>query len=400
MSLWWAALLASVVPAQTQPATAPSAITPGIRAADAAAQALIEQVMNVPLSGGRTVSSHFSRTVEGQRALREAVLAEQQQSRPRRLADGTIEIDAWLPADRVGEMVRRAAAEHLPPSDQTKLTVDDAAGTVVVATGRYVDDGRPRGDGSGWRHCDAHQMRLVRRAVRIDLLLSVRARIGGLPIALRRTVGDLMISYPAFHEAVDRRLAALVEVEPAFEPTGLCRASMELTRAEILGLLVQAANESGDSIDVDFSRITDPAFEDPVVLIGLAVAPPTSPTRRIAAWGADASRPAWAERFLTAQATGRAPADAGDEQTRRTLAVQAARIEAIRRLWIHIEALELPDGDTIRTRTEREPAALEHLAMLERAILPVSGPTFDQNTASVTVGIRLDTVWRVMSAAQ
>jgi len=378
----------------TKPSDAPATLAQ--RAGDAAVQELIDQVMHLRLATGQAVSTLLAPSAAGERALWEMILARHQASRAHHLADGGVEVDAWLPAAAVIASLREIAAAQLPRVDRNSLALSPAAGPIIVATGRYHDDGRPRDRHPGWRHCDARQVALAESAAEIDLRAALFDRLARLRLSRLRTVGDLMRRHPRFADAVRRRIHNVASAEPVLEPVGLCRRTAAISRADVITLLARAATESAEPIDVDFSRLTDPAFEDPLAASGFAVAPSPGALSGMAAWATESPRPAWADQLLTAQSTGQAPADVGDEQTRRELAARAARIEATRRLWMKIEALPLPQGGTIATLLADDPDAVQAFAAVDDAVFPTGTPVFGEDgTATVSAAVQLRNVWRI-----
>ncbi len=380
------------------PATSPhaAAVTVGQRAADDALQHLIDEVMGLRLVTGQTISMLLAESIEGERALRESVLAGHRQSPTRRLACGDAEVDAWLPKEGLAAALREITTRCLSESDGKEPVLSEAVGAVVVATGRYQDDGRPRDGGPGWRHCDAGQIALATAAAQIDARANLLGRISRLRLPGLQTLGDLLHGYPRFREAVHERIDHVAVGDPVFEPTGVCRRTMSLGRAELIRLLARAATESAERIRADFSRLTDPGFEDPLTVEGFSVVPPVDSPGGGTIWAAAGTGPGWADQFLTAKAAGRGPADAGDERTRRELAARAAGIEARRQLWMKIEALPLPSGGTIGALLRSAPRAVEAFAAVDGAMFPTGAPVFGgDGTAAVTVGIQLQTVWHI-----
>jgi hypothetical protein len=115
--------------------------------------------------------------------------------------------------------------------------------------------------------------------------------------------------------------------------------------------------------------------------------------------GQEAQAPGWADRFLVVQGGGRAPADVLDPAARQLWAERAARIDASRQLWMQIEGLPLPSGETVGIRVSNDRQAARALADLDRFV--AAGWSFietEGGTTSVPVGIHLRIVWRMLSS--
>jgi hypothetical protein len=213
----------------------------------------------------------------------------------------------------------------------------------------------------------------------------------------QQTVGELLRRYRRFREGVRRRTHLIEHGGSTFEPTGLCRLAAKPSRGEIIALLQRSVTESGEGIGADFTLAVDPGFEEPLIVEGFGTAPHGGVSGKGLARGIDADRPAWADRLLTAKAAGKAPAEAGNDEARRELAVAAARIEATRQLWIEIEKLPLPDSATVASLLAEGRLGNEAVRAIDGAILPITAPVFGgEGSATVTLGIRLETVWRVL----
>ena len=396
----FAAILAAAPPA-TRPAE--SAVPVEQRAGDDAVQRLMDEVLSLRVVTGQTVSTLLGQTPEAEQALRAVILAQHQQSRPRHLPSGEVEVDVWiLVADLAGPL-QAIAAQHLPGVGQSQVRIAESGGPLASVTGRYRPDGEPADDRPGWRHCGTHEIALAASAARIDLRGNLLNRIGGLALSRSRTVRDVFVEHPGFLAAVRRRIDTLAADRPVFEPTGLCHVTVSLTPAEVIRLLSEAADESGESIRADFAQVGS-VVGDRLVMVGFGLAPRATAPASCPASTSDVNRPDWADRFMTAKASGRAPAGVGDEQTRRQLAARAARVEAARLLWMQIEALPLPHAGSIRDLLAANPTAIDSFAAIDDAIVTTSAPIYGPDgTASVTVGIRLQTVWqlvRELSAAR
>ena len=110
-------------------------------------------------------------------------------------------------------------------------------------------------------------------------------------------------------------------------------------------------------------------------------------------------RPDWADHFLVVQGGGKAPSDMGDAAGCRTWAERAAKIEADRQLWMQIEDLPLPNGETIAIRLSKDIKTVAALAGLDRFIAATGSPAeSDDGTTTVSLGIHLQIVWRMISS--
>jgi hypothetical protein len=215
----------------------------------------------------------------------------------------------------------------------------------------------------------------------------------------RRTIGQLWDRYPAFRRALYDAAGQLPLPEPVLEPTGLCVQTCTLNADRLVAMLDQARQRIDEkmTIQLDLSRAVRARFPQPITIQGVGIAPPSCPETVDLAPVAVDSRPEWAARFLNAQATGQAPASVTDEETRRTLAVRAARIEASRRLWLDLEQLTLPDGETVGARLARRSDRAQTVAAVNQMIFSMSKPVFDdKGVATVSIGIRLESVWRMI----
>lgn len=391
----WLALVTacSVFAASRTTAAAP---TLEAQAADAAFARLTDAVLALEVAPGRTVATLFATAPGAELALREALLDQHIQTQPRSLPGLAVEVDAFLPADRLTSILRSLVGRHFPEADPQHVNVPPHVGPAIGATGRAAPGGPPRSTHPGWRHTDARQTALAARACDIDLQHTLMARIARQRLSAHDTVGHLLREHPPFRDAVRRRIEALTRDEVTFEPTGVCVRSVELSRGELIALLAAAAGDAGDAVDADFSRLMDPGFEEMLVIQAFGAAPPAALIRPALA-AKEEARPEWADRFLTARAVGQPPLDLDDRHARRDFAARAARIEARRQILLDIEALTLLDGESIGRLMQRVPAALDALADIDQAIIPMATPiTHDDDSVTVHLGIRLESVWRAV----
>lgn len=367
-----------------------------MRAGDAAVQELIEKVLAVRVASGRSLSSELAPVPPVERELRDRIAAGCRRGAPRPLPDGSTAVDASLEPSALTAMLREAISAQLPKADPARWAVD-AATVVLVGTGVAADDGQSRDARPGWRHCTPSQIAAATRAAELDLHEKLRSRLAPLQFPGGQRLGDLFALHMVFDEAVRRQIAGVKAGSALLTPGGLCIRSVRLTRREIIRLLTQATDESPERIGADPRQLTDAGFDDPMIVDGYAVAPPSEPSRPAAGGTAAPERPAWAERFLTARGTGQSPPEVGDREQRRALASRVARMEATLQIWREVDALPLPGGTTIGETAARHPdlaAAIQGAAV---AIVPTTALTFDaEDTASITLGLRLQAVWDVI----
>ncbi len=375
-------------------------------AADAAFEGLVDRVMALRLAGGLTVAGALAVIPEAELRLREVLAERRQLSEPREPAAGLVEVEAYLPAAEASALVGEIAAWYLPKADPALLAVESAslpatvAGTGLAPSGGAevalpgADAVPPEGTAPpGWRHCDARELELVRQAASIDLRQRLLTGLAGWRVSASRTLGSLWAARPDFRRACEQQLVGLALPEPILEPTGICRQPLEVSRAAVADLLARAAAACARPIEADLAQAIDPDFQDPLVLDGMAVAPPRGAIRpSVPADAGETRGPEWAVRVLTVTAVGRPPADA-PEQSRRLLAAAAAEVEARRRLWLQVEPLPLPDGRTVGDVLAAHPAVAR---TIDQAILPAAVVTFDADgQATAAFSLRLETVWRL-----
>lgn len=405
-----AALLMPVAPTAAADAPAVPA-TPEQRAGDEAFHQFVDKVLTLrlgdgrisvaqmitlPVSAGAAGGLDLSATIE--RDLRTALLTQHQRGAPRPTAGGGVEVDAWLPASRVGEIIIAVAAAHLPQVDRARIALSPTTGPSITATGRYLPDGRPRDNRPGWRHCTADQIAQTRAAADLDLRRHLMNRVGDFQMPGGERLRVILAHYPRFRDALTRRIARLPAQEPVFEPTGVCRLALSVSLEALYAELQAAASESKEPLPAGAVRAFDPISRNPLVAEGFALPPPESPPLPAprAKAPVDPGRPAWTERFVTAQATGHPPPNTADARARRDLATRAARLEATRTLWQEIEKLPIASG-TVGDRIEGHPRAREAVASIEALIIPVSDPAYaEDGSATLTLGIPLDRVWRIV----
>lgn len=392
-----AAIMVTGVSAFAQvPASQPA--TTEQRASDQAFQHLIDEVMAVRLAGGWTVGGLLSVVPDADRGLRESILSARQESRARRLSGDIAEIEVSLSTERLAEMLQDIAARFFPKADRAVFEFESRRGSSITGVGRLADDAAIATSPVGWRHCDERQLNLVQAAAETDFRQHLMERVGQWRLTPTQTVGQLWGRFPAFRQAATRRVQAIKLPKPIFEPTGVCRVSNEIGRTGVLEVLVKGAEDSGDAIEVDLTRAVDPEFQDPLILDGFAVTPPVAP---VEAAGVDADggrgHPDWIGGTLSVTIVGQPPANITSQEARRKLAVNIAKIEAKRQLWLQIEQLPLPGSITVAGLLEYVGRPPQALTSIESTIQSAGTPSYDgQDNATVTLTARLDLVWDIV----
>ncbi|MBI4579356.1 MAG: hypothetical protein HY718_06610 [Planctomycetes bacterium] len=392
-----AALPAAVFAQTTTSAPSEASVSPADRALDDAMQRLFDSIAGLQVDAdgtSRSVAGLLAAWPQAERQLRQAVLAHVQTSRPRQPAPGLTAIDVRIPIDRLTRLLQEAM-QSLPATDRPqRLRLPAAAGPAVSATGRVADDGRPRDSRAGWRHCTQDDIFLSHRAAEHDLRQRLLARLLRLPLTNRQTVGQPARERPDLDRLLRAQLERLAVGEPALEPTGLCVLTCTLSPGQLSTLVNQALAQAGLAATIAVEPDGD--LDGPIMLQGFSTPPPRPPPA--AGPPRLGPRPAWADQVLSKTATASAPAATGDPAERRALAVRAARIEARRQLWLEIENLMLPAGQTVGEAIARRPDAARVIEAIDAATFNPSAPTVDDHgTAKLTVALRLETVWQIVS---
>lgn len=395
--------------AQEPPVALTEASTPPeARAADDAFQNLVDRVLALRLEDDLTTVAEFLTLLPGaspatteaagrlEYELRRALLAECQTGSPRRLAGGGVEIDLWLSAPRLEEILKSLAAAQLPKEKHARVALHASCGPAVTATGCYLPDGRARDPRPGWRHCAPDQIAQTRAAVHLDVHRRLLDHLAGTRLAGNDRLRAVMARFPQFRDALLRRVDAVPLGEPTFERLGVCRLSLALSSAQLRDLVRSATADSKEDLPPEVAQLTDLAETNAVVIEGYAVPPPyVAPLARTRPL-AEPGRPPWAERVLNVRAAGSAPPGVTDPQSRRDLALKAARLEAARLLWLDIEKLPLASG-TLGDHLAGHPRMREAVAAIDALLVPTSSPVFDAaGRATVTLGVRLEPVWQIV----
>ena len=362
LALFLAAAALTAYGQETRPSTETTP-SEALRAADAAIEALIDRVLSVRVAAGPAVSVLVSHSTEAELALRRQVAERCHHSDPRTMPDGSTEVDAWIITSDLAGILTSAVAPHVPRLDADLFRLDPTREGYLIATG----SGWPSSGVTtpGWRHLSPQDFRLARAAATAD------ARVG-----LRVELLAILPDGQTLARTIERLVLQAKPGAPVFEPCGVCRVSVELSRAKL----------------AETTKSSRSAFPGRITAIGLAVAPPRVSGRAIPSTSGQA--PEWSERTLTARAIGKAPDQAGDTDARRQLATTAARLEAARRLWLQIEVLPLPEGDTV---SQRLPANPRLVTQIENAFVVTASPAATEDgSIRIELAVPLTTVWRLL----
>lgn len=412
-------LAAAVVGAAPVATTAPAEIALAQRAGDAALQDLIDHVYDLRCASTRKLSTELAAAPEADLAFRERILAERRLSEPRSVTSGAagaigaagrsgepaavppggVEVTASIRTRRLHEMLQQLAAGN-PLLDAKRLTLPPSAGTELTGTGRAWPDANPRGVQPGWRHCSLRQMELAEDAAAADARRNLMLQIAMLRAGESRTVGQIFVLYGSMRKEVARRVEALQPEPAVWEPTGVCRRRLALTSAQVREMLRAAARSAAAGQEPDANlQAVETAGED-ISVQGYAVAPPMEQVVRVSTRPAGPVRPTWTGRVLTAQGVARAQApEAGKAPA--DMAARAARIEALRQLWLELERLPMSSGESLGAFLQRQPSRAELMAAIEKHIVPTGKPKLDADgSIAVTLTVRLEDVWSVLTTAQ
>jgi len=393
-----AAVLCLALPVAAQTATRPSAVVAAEQcAADAAFQKLVDTVLALRLADETTVAELWASLPAAEQALRQRLLVQRALGKAHRAADGAVEVDASIQVSAVNKILQDLAAKSLPDRQSASLAVRPGDRALVAATGRWQGPPPARPGPAGWRHCDAGQLDQVAAAARIDARQHLMATIGKWRLSAAQTLENVWAQRPDFRQAVEKRTEVLPLGEPAFEPAGLCRLASRFQRADVVKLLTSAAEACSEPINSDLASAIDPDGKESLALEGLAVAPPYAPQRKPAEEKDHAGRPDWADRVLTVQVTGQAPAHLTEAAERSRMATLAATVEAKRQLWLQIEKLPLPSGATVGDVLAAGKAPPAIAAISDAFTLEAAPSPDNPSQATVTLGIPLEAVWQALA---
>lgn len=240
---------------------------PRQQAEDAASNALIDEVLKLRMVGGYSLARLVAFAPAAESQLREQVFQR------RELRQRGSAIEATISQSEVAGLVKILAGEHFPRSDLSSLAIAAGSGDVIQASAEVA--GEPRADGpAGWRQSSPQELSLTGQAALVDLRQTLMDRLGHWRLSSEESVADVWRRNASFRSALEQRIAGLPLAEPNFEPAGLCRVSLSLSRSEVIALLSKAAAACPEPLGADFSHAVDPQFKDPLQIEGLAVAPP------------------------------------------------------------------------------------------------------------------------------
>lgn len=370
------------------------------QARDRAMQGLIDATLRLDVVVGQyqqTVASMLAMSMAAEREWR-ATVAEAAQYRPLpSTSSATAEVEASVPTATLEEALRRIAGRHLSTAAKVAIAFKPSPGPAVFASGRALADPEPRDPRPGWRFCTSHEIEIVQAAAQYDLRQRIVDYAYRIPVNDKVTLASVFRRHPKLDQALRSRIETVPVDEPVFEPAGLCVVSRTMSGTQLGALMQQALADSGESIGVSFMVLAEKAWPKPMLLEGFAVAPPASDAPLWPTQGATASRPAWANQFITAKAAGREPAGVADAKLRRELAIKTATIEARRQLWVEMEKLIFSEGDTLADRVAGRSDRVDVIRALNDAVFELAKPSVDASgVATVNLGIRLETVWRTV----
>lgn len=378
-------------------------VPPEIRARDDAVMRLIDAALALRINTGQTLTGFLASSPTAEIALREAVVNQAHLSPAFRLSNERLAVDAWIVTANLNDVLQRVSDAHMKLDDEILLAFSRSVPPVISATGLYDPRRGELVSLPGWRNCTPEQIELVTKSTRVDAEATLLARIARIQLTHEATVGVLLARNVTFLHKVQSRIAQLEMENPEFTPFGVCRQKANMTRFRIARMLNEAAGGIGDEgqqIDVDFSRELSMA-NSWVEVDGYGVLPRLAPLPADVLGTVGGQMPSWADTFLSARGSGKSPADVTQDQRREELAIQAARIAATRQLWLRIEALPLPWGETIGQLVGRDLDSIHRVKSIDQLIFEVGEPEYESDgTVAVTVGIRLQSVWRVLATVR
>jgi len=389
--------LASMSPAA--PTTKPDlGMTVGkLAAGDDAFIRLIDRIMSYPVSSNQTLADVMAQSSEAELALRRAVHRAHKKGGGFVSPDGAVRVNAWITVKQLNDIIRSIFKQYPAQKDKVQPPVIPDDQPLIHVTGYFISDGRYYDRRPGWRHCDNKTVEATRKAAVFDFHQHLYDRIGRIPITEQRQIRHLFLLEPQFKKAVKNQIESFVFREPAFESIGICRVSIQLRPKDMISLLYRAARDSKEKINVDFSKIVKAVWPDVMVIDGLATAPPRISYPFKPKTPAARHPPPWVGQFITARAVGKLPRNSNDN-VRHLLAVKAARIEARRQLWLDIERLALPNGQTIGELLQKNPSLSQMMARLDQHMIPVADPIYNPDgSVIVTLGLPLEGVWQILS---
>jgi hypothetical protein len=370
-----------------------SEILPADRAADDGLARLFDSICSLQvISGGarQSVAGILAFAPEAELALRQALYVERQVSQSREIRPGVVAVDVSIPADRLSVLVRSSLASA--GADEHQISLDAPGGTAILATGTAVADGQPRDARPGWRHCRIQDINMSHQAAEQDLRQRVLAALRRIPLSDHQTVGQLARQQPRFDRSLRVQIERLTGGEPTFEPSGICMLACTISPGQVTSMIVRAIQDAELNADEDLKPEVP---SEMLTMRAWAVPPPPVPSRAVSL--AHRTRPGWAEGVIGKTAAAAGPANEPDIAVRNKLAITAARAEAQRQLWMELEQLAMPDsrsvGDFIAARQD-QPSVVQ---ALNGAVFVMSNPNVnEEGIATITLGIRLETVWQIV----
>ncbi len=387
------ASIVRAAPPATSSAPAHAVVTLADRAGDDGLQRLFDTLASLSVqceATTRSVAAFLAASPDAERQFRQVVLAHRQVGAPRSPAPGITAVEVSITASAVEDALRQAA-HALNDERPCEPRLAASSPPLISTTGRIADDGEPRDARPGWRHCTPAEVALALRAAESDLRQRVRTWLLLVPLANQQPVISLIREHPELERSLRDQVDRLAGGEAQHAPTGLCVITSTLSGEQLISLTERAMKDAG--LDPTGERKPVSTAKRPIVVQGFGTAPP----RPFAASGRvrQGPKPAWADKVLNRTAAATAPLDGGGD--RKALAIKAATIEARRQLWLEVEKLTLPNGrtigDAIADRSDSRPL----IQAIDGAIFVMSQPAAnEQGSATVTLAIRLETVWQIL----
>ena len=270
---------------------------------------------------------------------------------------------------------------------------------VAIGLAERAAGGEGTGDVPGWEHLPVEAKELARQAAVADAVEQILGNCRAMRLAGRGPLADVFDVYVPLEEAFARHLERDLPGEVIFEPFGVCRYVVRLPHAEAVDRLARAEEDvvvrsSVPRMGLARSLVADPSAV--MMVEGLGISPPV----RVAWPGAVAvvEAPAWANEMLTAVGQGEPPRAETDPARRRAVAVERARLDAIRTMWFQVDELVLADGRSVRHLIRAHPEIAADLRTIERRMQPVGEVQFDdEGRATVKVTMPLAPLWDVLA---
>ncbi|MCL2330876.1 MAG: hypothetical protein FWC56_06205, partial [Phycisphaerae bacterium] len=393
------------------------------RATDDAFQRLFDLVAGLPIltdQASQTVASFLATSPQIERQFRQNVLAATATPasptspsptiRPRSSpADehGSVTMVLSIPAERLIDALRRALPEEsaqpprqlrFAPGVSSTITTIGRAAAIDQATEMVPNELNFR---PGWRAVSSDDIIMTQSAAQCDLRQRLLVWMMRVPLVGGQSIGQLVRQEPLLKDALRRQLDRIASNDFVFEPTGICVLTCVVSADQLSELLRSALTEAGHTMTGPWKPAI--VFESTMTFQGFSVAPPTSLTSPTLSRRMEGSplidagyEPRWIHETLTIEASATAPRIASRE-LQHALAIRMAQIEASRQLWIKLEKLPLPEGQTLGEVIERRADGDRIIAAIHAAIQKVSEPTVDENgTARVRLNVPLSAVWQAL----